>query len=39
VAEIIADVGIGTPLSAEERQIVRANFIAKMQEITGRQGE
>lgn len=39
VAEIIAGIGIGTPLSAEERQIVRNNFIEKMRTIAEGQGD
>jgi hypothetical protein len=34
VAAVIADLGLGTPLSDEERIIIRNNFINKMREIT-----
>lgn len=33
VAEVVAQLGLGTPLSAEERALVQQNFIALMEQI------
>lgn len=33
VAEVVAELGMGTEPTAEERQIIRNNFIQKMQEL------
>lgn len=33
VAEVVAELGLGTPLSDEERQMVRQNFVNGMEEL------
>lgn len=34
VAAVISDLGLGTPLSDEEKAIIRQNFVNKMRELS-----
>lgn len=39
VAEVFADVGIGTPPTEENRTLIRAQFIAGMEELQRQMGQ
>jgi hypothetical protein len=39
MAEVFAEVGIGSPISPEQRQMVRGQFLALMEEFQRQQGE
>lgn len=39
VAEVVAELGMGSQPTPEERQIIRNNFVEKMRELSQGQGE
>ena len=38
VAEVLAEVGLGSPLTTEERALIRANFVNLMERLRREQG-